>query len=1008
MSRKFYAIIMCLTLAPILLFAQTGKIRGRVFDRDTGDPLPGANVVVVGTSLGAAADVEGNYFILNVPPGVYSIKASFIGYRDVTISNVKVNAGLTSTVDFEMPSEAVEVSEIEIVAERPLINKSATNAVRITTAEQFEKLPVRGTVAVYALQPGVVVQGGAVYIRGGRADEVGYQVEGATARNVLTGGNAVYIIPEALEEAQIQAGGYNAEYGGANAGIITQTLRSGTNTWHLRFQAEADQWPGQKLGEKRFDTFSYGYSDLVATISGPLLKNRVRFFVAGERRHFDDSRRVFWTGVDLNKEFKDRFGIEQLVDSGLRGGARGDTLPRVVIPNGNIDDPQTLYSINSSVNIDFNPLLFRFTWNGSLQKDVAVGARPMLTVLARDRFAKIEQSNNLFTGKLTHLLSNTTFYELSFSYFDRRQKNFDPKLGDNYLAYGDSLEVARAYGPDVAKYYRQRALGPAPYDVANFPFSRPGTRFTSFFKEHQTYLGLKADFTTQYKSHEIKFGGEYTKWSVRRVGGMGQERLFNLLLTQPDLARAIRNGPSDPNYADAVITWRRSGNINAYGYDVFGNKVDSDSELHDGPRKPATAALYVQDKFELGDLVINAGLRWDYFDMDQRVPKDLANPEFDKKKFDVPLNSYRTPKPKTELSPRLGFGFPVTDRTTFHVQYGKFVQSPQFINAYSGRAIQALIYGGGNFVSNPGIAKELEPIRTVQYEIGFNQALTDFAAFDLTAFYRDVKGQLQITKQITAGDAASYNIFQNQDFATTKGLELSLTIRRTNRIAAFVSYTFSDAQGTGSFPNSAVGAIELEDPVPTVVAPLDFSQRHRGSISFDYRFGRGDGGPILERAGVNLLFTFNSGHPYTRSTGGVGQQGPDTGGLLNNADPRGRTALEPLGASTTPWVSNLDVRIDKTVTIGPVDVNFYIYSQNLLNTKNVLNVYQRTGNAFDDGFLTNPDLSQDIVASGGPEYVFLYEIANLQNRQHQWALNGFNNDLFGRPREIRFGFSLEY
>jgi hypothetical protein len=223
-----------------------------------------------------------------------------------------------------------------------------------------------------------------------------------------------------------------------------------------------------------------------------------------------------------------------------------------------------------------------------------------------------------------------------------------------------------------------------------------------------------------------------------------------------------------------------------------------------------------------------------------------------------------------------------------------------------------------------------------------------------------------------------------------------------------VSYTFSDAQGTGSFPNSSVGAIELDDPIPTVVAPLDFAQKHRGSISFDYRVGRGDGGPILERLGINLLYTFNSGHPYTRSTGGVGQQGPDQGGLLNNRDPRGRTALENIGASTTPWVSNLDLRIDKTVSFGPLNANFYIYVQNLLNTQNVLNVYQRTGNAFDDGFLTNPDLSADIVRSGGDAYVFLYNLVNLQNRQHQWQLNGFANDLFGTPRQFRFGVSFEY
>lgn len=1030
MWRKLSIFLLFLMLVPGLALATTGKIRGKVVDRETGDPLPGANVQIVGTTLGAATNVDGEYFILNVPAGTYSLRASFIGYRDVTISNVQINVDLTTTVNFEMASEALEVSDIEIIAERPLVNKSATNAVRITSAEQFEKLPVRGTQAVYGLQPGVTIQNNNVYIRGGRSDEVGFLLEGSTTRNIMNGDNTINVIPEALEEAQIQAGGYNAEYGGANSGIISQTLRSGTPDFHARLQAETDQWPGQSLGDRRLDTHTYGYEDFVLTLSGPIYKNRIKFFVAGQRTNMDDSRQVFWSGADIHQGLIDVLRENDpslseadaralIVDSGNFGGQPGEALPgtdgddNYVVTNGNIPDGRSIWNLNGSLNFDYNPVLFRLTMTSSFQEDDGVGARPFLNLAAADRFAETQTSRNLLTGKLTHLLGSNTFYEVSLSYFDFRTKTTDPRFEDNYLLYNDSLAVANEYGDDIARNYRARATDPAAYGIFGFPFQRPGQAFTTFTKQHQNYIAVDLDFTTQYGNHEIKFGGEYERWQVRNMGaGAGSQGNLQLLLTQPDLARAIRNGPDDPLYRDAVLRWRRAANMNAYGYDVFGNEVDDDSELHDGPKNPTNAALYLQDKFELGDLVINAGLRFDYFDMDQSLPLDLSNPSFDADDFSVEQDSLFTPDAKTEISPRLGFAFPVTDRTVFHIQYGRFVQMPQFNNVYSGRGRLALIFGAGNFVNNPQLARELDPIETVQYEIGFNQALTDFAAFDLTAFYRDVKGQLQITKNITdaTASAGSFNIFQNQDFATTKGVELSLTFRRTNRVSAFLSYAFSDAQGTGSFPNSSVGAVELDDQIPTVVQPLEFSQKHRGSVSVDYRFGRGDGGAILERSGLNFLFTFNSGHPYTRSTGGIAQQGPDTGGLLNDNDPRGREALENIGGSTTPWVARLDARVDKTVPVGPLDVNFYVYVQNLLNTQNVLNVYQRTGNAFDDGFLSNPDLSGDIVASLGDPYVYLYDIVNLQNRQHWWALNrgGFNEDIFGTPRQIRFGLSLEY
>lgn len=1048
MSRRFqnflFAVLL-LVIAPSFLFAQTtGKIRGKVTDRETGDVLPGANVLIVGTSLGAATDVNGDYFIFNVPVGVYSMRCTFIGYRTVTISNIKVSGDLTTTVDFELPSEAVELSEIQIVAERPLVNKSATNAVRITSGESFEKLPVRTTQQIYGLQPGVVVQDDQVYIRGGRKDEVGYMVEGANAKNVVTGENAVSVIPEALAEAQIQAGGYNAEFGGANAGIIQQTFKSGTPDFHGRFQVETDQFPSQSRGEKALDGYSYGYEDYVMTLSGPIYKNKITAFVALERTVYDDSRQVFWTGLDVQQVVNDVYAtnpeilqINQdnvrldengnlvIVDTGRNGQGAGDVFPRYVTPSGNIPDYQNQNTLNGTLNFDFNPILFRFSVASSFRNDQITGQRPLLNQLGSMRFGRQEQSADLFTGKFTHLLSNNTFYEIGVNYFDRRAQAYDPNFGSNYLAYFDSLEVDRVLGPEISSNFRGRAQQPAPYDIFRFPFQRPGVSFVNFYsKEKQNYISGTFDLTTQISNHAVKFGGSYETWTVRLATGLGTQGAFQQMLAQPDLARAIRNGPSDPRYGEALLLFRRSGNVNAYGYDVFGNEVDSDSQYNDGPKKPTFGSVYLQDKFEAGDLVVNAGVRLDVFDFDQTFPTDLEAPTVDVTNFDIPPGALQSSSTKTEVSPRLGFAFPVTDRTVFHVQYGRFVQAPQFLNLYSGRGYLALVLGAGNYIFNPAVGREIEPIKTVQYEIGFSQAMTDFASFDVTAFYRDVKGQLQIALETVDNNrtnARSYNLFQNQDFATTKGLEFALNLRRVERIAASLNYTFSDAQSTGSFPNSNIGAVSLTDPIPKTVAPVDFDQRHRGSIAFDYRFGRGDGGPILERAGLNLLFSFNSGHPYTLSGGGIAQQGPDQGGVLNSVDPRGRSALESLNSSTTPWVSTVDLRLDKTVSIGPMAANFYIYVQNLFNTKTVLNVYQRTGNADNDGFLTNPDLSSKIVEGAGPAFVELYKIVNLDDRQGWWfnnlgSVNNFGGttdagsvyDMFGTPRQFRFGVSFEY
>jgi hypothetical protein len=139
-------------------FILAAGIKGKVADLQTGEPLIGANVLIVGTSFGAATDVNGVYEIRNLNAGSYDVKASYIGYQSITTSQVRVNSELTTELNFKLPSEGVSVGEIEVVAEKPLIQKDNTNAIRTTTSEDIDALPVRGINNIIALTPGVVLQ----------------------------------------------------------------------------------------------------------------------------------------------------------------------------------------------------------------------------------------------------------------------------------------------------------------------------------------------------------------------------------------------------------------------------------------------------------------------------------------------------------------------------------------------------------------------------------------------------------------------------------------------------------------------------------------------------------------------------------------------------------------------------------------------------------------------------------------------------------------------------------
>ena len=1012
-----------------------GKIAGTVKDAKSGEVLIGANISLVDTKLGTTSDNKGRFYILNVPPGVYTLKVTYIGYTAYVLEQVRVSGDLTTNLHAELSSADIKVQEMVVRADKPIIDKNATNAVRIVGTEDLEIMPFRGVQNVFALQAGVVEDEGALHVRGSREDEIGYYVEGASVRNVITGTTAVGLIDEAIEEIQLQAGGFNAEYGGANAGIILQELRTGGNQWHVSALAEGDNFASKY--KKGLGTYSYGYSNQVLTLSGPLLgSNRVRTFLATQRR-VRGSDPVFWDGFSFNNlvDTGNRAGRVHWTDRDGDGTPDPDTLSSLRLQPGNIDHTgRTALDFNGTLLFDLSPIQLRVTGLYTAENR-EYNPSPIRNMLNLDRLPESDRTSGLVNFKATHILDPSLFYELNASLYTQDRKFYDPVFDDNFIVYDDSVAAARA-NDSFIRFSSQGSV-PKAYDFAGFPFNRPGTptyyvdgdyRFSFFGKENDRYLGLAGSITKQTQVHQFKAGFDVQKWTSRRfqyfsnnirsaiqsrypqldavfteyyAGKIAEDDLLDALIAKAESIKEKDKGTID----DLKIMIRNTSRGDFYGYDEFGREQEG-SGL-EGPRKPTLGSGYLQDKIEYRDLIINAGLRWDYFAANSWRFKDQSAPVLDDDKYTIDINSMRKTRIFNELSPRLGLSFPVSDLTVFHVQYGRFSQMPALRDMFTGGARLAVEMGGQNYIRFP-TAFDIEPIRTTQYEIGFERQFTDAASFDITGFYRDVKGQLQIRKQDLSPAAVgvgAFNYLQNGDFATTKGIEFVFKLRRINRLRAEMNYTLSDARGTGSSLSSAVSGVENNTNLPTIISPLDFNETHRGSLYLDYRFAENEGGPILERLGANLLFRFSSGHNFTLVGGSIGQRGPEEGGILASDDPRSRKPVESINTSTTPWTFQTDLRVDRGFTLFGVNAQAYMYVQNLFNRQNVINVYGRTGNAKDDGFLTNPELSEKIVeANGGLEYQQLYEAINGANRQNYWFAEG--GDIYDEPRQLRFGLKF--
>lgn len=221
-------ILISLRISSPCLAGTTGKIAGKVTDEKTGEALPGANIILVGTTSGAATNRNGDYVILNVPPGVYVIKASMIGYTDFVVSNVRVNIDLTTRINLQMKETVVEVGEITVVAERPVVAKDISASQAYIQSEQVEALPVQRVQDVIGLQAGIVgTLDDGIQIRGGDQDETAFMVDGFTLRDERNNVPYAAISLSSIQDIQIQTGGFNAEYGNIRSGIINVVTKEG-------------------------------------------------------------------------------------------------------------------------------------------------------------------------------------------------------------------------------------------------------------------------------------------------------------------------------------------------------------------------------------------------------------------------------------------------------------------------------------------------------------------------------------------------------------------------------------------------------------------------------------------------------------------------------------------------------------------------------------------------------------------------------------------------------------
>lgn len=288
--RLFGPVTILIFMLPAMILAgTTGKISGRVIDAETGSGLPGVNVMIENTVLGASTDPDGLFFVINVPVGKYTVRAEMIGYTPMRVTEVEVRSDLTTEVNFQLRVRVLESDqEVVVVAERPMVQKDLTSGRSIVSSDEIKEMPVESLSGVISTKAGIVSgAGGAIHVRGGRSSEVAYMIDGVPVTNPAWGGLGVGLENSAVQELQILSGTFNAEYGQAMSGIINIVTKEGGQDFTGSFSGYLGDYNSTNTHVFEYaDQFdAMNIRNLEGSLSGPLpipgLKDKFSFFVSG-------------------------------------------------------------------------------------------------------------------------------------------------------------------------------------------------------------------------------------------------------------------------------------------------------------------------------------------------------------------------------------------------------------------------------------------------------------------------------------------------------------------------------------------------------------------------------------------------------------------------------------------------------------------------------------------------------------------------------------------------------
>jgi outer membrane receptor for ferrienterochelin and colicin len=867
-----------------------GTITGKVTDARGGAPLPYANVVVLGTTLGSITSDDGSFTIRNVPPGAYTVQASYVGYVNASKAGIAVTEGGSAKVDFELKDEAFKAEEILVEANAPMVSKERADTHHIISGETFTELPVDDVSEAIALKAGVVAQGGELHFRGGRGGEVAYYVDGVPVRDPL-GQSTVDVGTAALQSSEVITGGFEAEYGNAQSGVVNLETKEGGEQFAGQFRFYTDDFGAPDRTFTNFDRVSLG-------AGGPMPVTGLTWFASYEGTFTDTylktteqrSRNTVLDFISL--------GDRQSNDIKLQG-----KLAYKITPNAKL----TGEYLNNRVREDDYD--HRWSRDGFVEVRRTVDAQGR-EVIEYGRFSLYQENENFIPYNAPEHTPNDD------EKFDQYKVVWRHNVSNDTFY---NLRMSRA-GYDTER----KVLNQEPWQYIQ---QDPFYWLDNINDESETFYVSNGDFPRYYnrdnKVYTVK--NDWTMKEGKHLVKWGAQGIYNDL---------------------QVFSLRYPNELNGEG--TYGQ--DKTAFHYYNPE----GSLYLQDRWEHEGMVINAGLRYDVFSVGDQIPSGEV-----------------TDRVKTQLSPRLGIAFPISDRDVMSFTYGRYFQVPDRIYIFEDRGPLAVIRG------NP----DLDAETTIAYQAGVQHVFSPSVVGQFAVYFKDIFGLLTTRELVAAGSPDLVATYVNQDYASSRGFEVSMTKRFSHNFSANLDYTYGIATGVASDEEESLRNSDDLLYLPISEQYLEWDQRHTISSTM-YVSDPGNWS-------TSFVWRYGSGFPFT---------------------PRGRfqKEIDPKDTNTDrlPSTSTLDIQGDKFFRIWGQDFTFFMQARNLLDSENIIELEP---NNWPPGLTSSEDLIDyaayytETRRAGG---AFLGEDRDADGLSDWVELN--DPRVFGEGRAVRVGVGVTF